>query len=80
MFHCNGWCFPWTIAAASGVNVCLRKVDPVKIFELIQMHGVTHMCGAPIVYTTLINAPSAPRGDKVREIPDWSPALRRRWR
>jgi fatty-acyl-CoA synthase len=63
MFHCNGWCFPWTIAAASGVNICLRKVDPVKIFELIDKHGVTHMCGAPIVYTTLINAPSAPRGD-----------------
>ena len=68
MFHCNGWCFPWTIAAASGVNVCLRKVDPAKIFELIEAHGVTHMCGAPIVYTTLINAPSAPRGDKARPV------------
>src|SRR6187455_3669834 len=45
MFHCNGWCFPWTIAAASGVNVCLRKVEPAKIFELIAAHGVTHMCG-----------------------------------
>ncbi|MCO5129218.1 MAG: acyl-CoA synthetase [Xanthobacteraceae bacterium] len=61
MFHCNGWCFPWTIAAAAGVNVCLRKVDPAKIFELIPKHGVTHMCGAPIVYNTLINAPGAPR-------------------
>ncbi|MGB3866942.1 MAG: acyl-CoA synthetase [Xanthobacteraceae bacterium] len=61
MFHCNGWCFPWTIAAAAGVNVCLRKVDPVKIFELIPRHGVTHMCGAPIVYNTLINAPGAPK-------------------
>ncbi len=60
MFHCNGWCFPWTIAAAAGVNVCLRKVDPAKIFELIPKHGVTHMCGAPIVYNTLINAPGAP--------------------
>ncbi len=59
MFHCNGWCFPWTIAAAAGVNVCLRKVDPAKIFELIPKHGVTHMCGAPIVYNTLINAPGA---------------------
>jgi fatty-acyl-CoA synthase len=62
MFHCNGWCFPWTVAAASGVNVCLRKVEPTKIFELIQKYGVTHMCGAPIVYNTLINAPDAPKG------------------
>lgn len=62
MFHCNGWCFPWTVAATAGVNVCLRKVDPAKIFELIPKHGVTHMCGAPIVYNTLINAPDAPKG------------------
>jgi fatty-acyl-CoA synthase len=68
MFHCNGWCFPWTLAAASGVNVCLRKVDPAKIFELIPKHNVTHMCGAPIVYATLISAPSAPRGGKARPI------------
>jgi len=61
MFHCNGWCFPWTVAAAAGVNVCLRKVEPTKIFELIKTHGVTHMCGAPIVYNTLINAPDAPK-------------------
>lgn len=61
MFHCNGWCFPWTIAAAAGVNVCLRKVDPTKIFALIKQHGVTHMSGAPIVYNTLINAPDAPK-------------------
>jgi 3-(methylthio)propionyl---CoA ligase len=62
MFHCNGWCFPWTIAASAGTNVCLRKVEPAKIFELIKKHGVTHMCGAPIVYNTLINAPDAPKG------------------
>ena len=61
MFHCNGWCFPWTVAAVAGINVCLRKVDPAKIFELIPKHGVTHMCGAPIVYNTLINAPDAPK-------------------
>jgi fatty-acyl-CoA synthase len=61
MFHCNGWCFPWTMAAAAGVNVCLRKVEPTKIFALIREHGVTHMCGAPIVYNTLINAPDAPK-------------------
>ncbi|MBI3700451.1 MAG: acyl-CoA synthetase [Afipia sp.] len=60
MFHCNGWCFPWTVALSAGVNVCLRKVDPTKIFQLIAKYGVTHMCGAPIVYNTLINAPDAP--------------------
>jgi fatty-acyl-CoA synthase len=68
MFHCNGWCFPWTIAATAGVNVCLRKVDPARIFELIPKHGVTHMCGAPIVYNTLINAPGAPTGASVRPV------------
>ena len=56
MFHCNGWCFPWTMAANAGVNVCLRKVDPVQIFGLIKAHGVTHYCGAPIVHSGLINA------------------------
>jgi fatty-acyl-CoA synthase len=68
MFHCNGWCFPWTVAAAAGVNVCLRKVDPAKIFELIPKHGVTHMCGAPIVYNTMINAPDAPKGAKAKPV------------
>jgi len=68
MFHCNGWCFPWTVAATAGVNVCLRKVDPAKIFELIPKHGVTHMCGAPIVYNTLINAPGAPKGKSARPV------------
>jgi 3-(methylthio)propionyl---CoA ligase len=68
MFHCNGWCFPWTIAASAGINVCLRKVDPTKIFELIARHGVTHMCGAPIVYNTLINAPDAPKGAQARPV------------
>src|ERR1700749_4911828 len=68
MFHCNGWCFPWTIAATAGVNVCLRKVDPAKIFELIPQHGVTHMCGAPIVYNTLINAPQAPKTKPARTV------------
>jgi len=57
MFHCNGWCFPWTMAVNAGVSVCLRKVDPAKIFELIKAHNITHMCGAPIVYGMLINAP-----------------------
>jgi fatty-acyl-CoA synthase len=68
MFHCNGWCFPWTLAAVAGVNVCLRKVEPKKIFELIKAHGVTHMCGAPIVYNTLINDPAAPKGAAARPV------------
>ncbi len=68
MFHCNGWCFPWTIAAAAGVNVCLRKVDPGKIFELIPKYRVTHMAGAPIVYNTLINAPDAPNKSVARPV------------
>jgi fatty-acyl-CoA synthase len=68
MFHCNGWCFPWTVAAAAGVNVCLRKVDPAKIFELIPKHGITHMCGAPIVYNTMINAPDAPKGARAKPV------------
>ena len=62
MFHCNGWCFPWTIAALAGVNVCLRRVEATRIFELIASEGVTHMCGAPIVYNMLIHAPDAPKG------------------
>src|SRR5690349_16540842 len=57
MFHCNGWCFPWTIAAAAGTNICLRKVEARAIFDLIRMHRVTHYCGAPIVHSMLINAP-----------------------
>lgn len=57
MFHCNGWCFPWTIAARAGVNVCLRRVDPVVIFDLIRKERVTHYCGAPIVHNMLLNTP-----------------------
>jgi fatty-acyl-CoA synthase len=61
MFHCNGWCFPWTMAANAGTNVCLRKVDAAMIFDLIKQHRVTHYCGAPIVHTTLALAPAALR-------------------
>ena len=57
MFHCNGWCFPWTLALQAGVSVCLRRVDPTLIFPLIREHRVSHLCGAPIVYGLLINAP-----------------------
>jgi fatty-acyl-CoA synthase len=58
MFHCNGWCFPWAMAAVAGTNVCLRKVDAAVIFRLIKQHRVTHYCGAPIVHNTLLNAPT----------------------
>ena len=57
MFHCNGWCFPWTIAAQAGTNVCLRKVEAKAIFDLMRTEKVSHYCGAPIVHSTLINAP-----------------------
>ena len=59
MFHCNGWCFPWTVAARAGINVCLRRVDAQAIFDAIRQHGVTHYCGAPIVHGLLVNAPAA---------------------
>ena len=58
MFHCNGWCFPWTLAARAGVNVCLRKFDPQQVLELIATEKVTHYCGAPIVQSALANAPA----------------------
>jgi len=58
MFHCNGWCFPWSIAAQSGTNVCLRKVEPAEIFRLMREHRVTHYCGAPVVHNTLVSAPA----------------------
>lgn len=57
MFHCNGWCFPWTVAARAGINVCLRRVDAQHIFTAIKDHGVTHYCAAPIVHNLLVNAP-----------------------
>jgi fatty-acyl-CoA synthase len=59
MFHCNGWCFPWTVAARAGVNVCLRRVEPQAIFDAMRQHRVTHYCGAPIVHGLLVNAPAA---------------------
>jgi fatty-acyl-CoA synthase len=61
MFHCNGWCFPWTLAANAGTSVCLRRVDPGPVFDLVREHRVTHMCGAPIVFNMLINAPPSMR-------------------
>ncbi len=69
MFHCNGWCFPWTVAARAAVNVCLRRVDAKAIFDAIRNDGVTHYCGAPIVQSLLVNASDelkagVPRGVK----------------
>jgi fatty-acyl-CoA synthase len=61
MFHCNGWCFPWSMAANAGTNVCLRKVEAAAVFDAIRKHKVTHYCGAPIVHNTLINAPEEMR-------------------
>jgi fatty-acyl-CoA synthase len=58
MFHCNGWCFNWTMAAAAGTNVCLRRVEAKLILEMIRKHKVTHYCGAPIVHSMLLNAPA----------------------
>jgi len=62
MFHCNGWCFTWTMAANAGTNVCLRKVEAGAVFDAIRDHKVTHYCGAPIVHSLLINAPEAMKG------------------
>jgi len=56
MFHCNGWCFPWTLAAVAGTSVCLRQVRDDAIYGAIKEHGVTHFCGAPVVLSTVINA------------------------
>ena len=58
MFHCNGWCYPWTITALAGVHVFLRRVDPAKILTLIRAEQVTHLCGAPIVLNALVNMPA----------------------
>jgi fatty-acyl-CoA synthase len=59
MFHCNGWCFPWTMAANAGTNVCLRRVEAKAMLDAIREHRVTHYCGAPIVHSMMINAPDA---------------------
>jgi len=56
MFHCNGWCFPWTMAANAGTNVCLRRVEAQAMLDAIRAHRVTHYCGAPIVHAMLVNA------------------------
>lgn len=59
MFHCNGWCFPWTMSAIAGTHVCLRWVRPKPMWDAIADHGVTHLCGAPIVMSTLLTTPES---------------------
>jgi fatty-acyl-CoA synthase len=59
MFHCNGWCFTWTLSILAGTHVCLRAVRAAPIFDAIATHKVTHLCGAPIVMSTLLNAPAS---------------------
>ncbi|MCH7555063.1 MAG: acyl-CoA synthetase [Proteobacteria bacterium] len=68
MFHCNGWCFPWTIAALAGTHVCLRRVEASAILDACADHGVTHFCGAPVVLNMLVNAPEAANFDLGRTI------------
>ncbi|MEZ5669023.1 MAG: acyl-CoA synthetase [Alphaproteobacteria bacterium] len=63
MFHCNGWCFPWTLALLAGTSVCLRRVEAEAIYGAIAAHGVTHLCGAPIIMNMLINHPAGRRPD-----------------
>ena len=66
MFHCNGWCFPWTVALLAGTHVCLRRVESGAILDAMRRHGVDHYCGAPIVHNMLINADPAAR-DGIRQ-------------
>ena len=59
MFHCNGWCFPWTLSAIAGTHVCLRQVRAAPVWKALAENGVTHLCGAPVVMSLLISAPEA---------------------
>jgi fatty-acyl-CoA synthase len=68
MFHCNGWCFPWTVAMLGGTHVCLRKVEPAAIFEAMRKEGVDHYCGAPIVHNMLIAAPAEQRAGITQKV------------
>ena len=61
MFHCNGWCFPWTVAMLGGTHLCLRRVEAGPILDAMRVHGADHYCAAPIVHALLINAPAALR-------------------
>jgi fatty-acyl-CoA synthase len=64
IFHCNGWCHPWAVTAVGGTHVCLRKIEPARIWQLLEAEGVTHACGAPTVYIALAHDPAARRLDR----------------
>jgi fatty-acyl-CoA synthase len=68
MFHCNGWCFPWTLALVAGTSVCLRRAAPKTIFDALVDHDVTHMCGAPIIMQFIIGATAEERRPLERRI------------
>jgi fatty-acyl-CoA synthase len=68
MFHCNGWCFPWTVPVVAGVNVCLRYVRADAVWNALADQSVTHLCGAPIVMSTILNAPVAEKRDLDRQV------------
>jgi fatty-acyl-CoA synthase len=68
MFHCNGWCFPWTLAAQAGTSVCLRRVEAGEIYRAIKEEGITNFCGAPVVLNMLINAKPEERCSLPREV------------
>ncbi len=68
MFHCNGWCFPWTVALLGGVHVCLRKVEAATILAALREHGADHYCAAPIVHNLIINVPAALRGGIAQKV------------
>jgi len=70
MFHCNGWCFPWTITALAGTHVCLRRVEAAAIYDAIERHGATHLCGAPVVMNIALNGRDQPLPRRV----DWMTA------
>ena len=68
MFHCNGWCFPWTVAMLGGTHVCLRRVDPKSILDAMREHGADHYCAAPIVHNLIVNAPAEWREGIVQKV------------
>jgi fatty-acyl-CoA synthase len=68
MFHCNGWCFPWTVALLGGTHVCLRRVEAAAILQAMREHGVDHYCAAPIVHSLIINAPAELRAGIAQKV------------
>jgi fatty-acyl-CoA synthase len=68
MFHCNGWCFPWTVAMLGGTHVCLRKVEAKAILEAMREHGADHYCAAPIVHNLIVNAPAEWRAGITQQV------------